>query len=190
MFFHAAFPSRLRRASCLALAAAAILRVAALAQAPRRRRSRPRRRRRRHVEPREHFARRVTSARPRDRRRQRRGADAVRPQRAEARRAGADEGGERARRRRRTSSKSRCSSGSSPSARCMQYAKETGIRVDDTKVERAILRIARGEQAHARGLPQGASSARAFRTRSIARTSATRSRSSGCASARSTAAST
>ena len=82
------------------------------------------------------------------------------------------------RRRRRTSSRSRCSNGSITERALLQYAKETGIRVDDTQVERAILRIAAGQQAVRRRIPQGASSARASRTRNTARTSATRSRSS------------
>ena len=69
----------------------------------------------------------------------------------------------------------------------LQYAKETGIRVDDTQVERTIAAHRAGQQALARRVPQGCSSARASRTRSTARTSATRSRCSACASARSTA---
>ena len=57
----------------------------------------------------------------------------------------------------------------------LQYAKETGVRVDDLQVERTIQRIAQENKLSPRGVPQGCSSARASPTRSTARTSATRS---------------
>ena len=96
-----------------------------------------------------------SSARPRHRDRQRRGAHAVRRQRAEADRAAADEGEnvtppppdvlEKQLLERLITERV-----------LMQFAKETGIRVDDAKVERTIQRIAAGEQALARGVPQAA----------------------------------
>ena len=95
--------------------------------------------------------------------------------RAEARRARADEGVERARRRRADVLEKQVLERLITERALLQFAKETGMRVDDTTVERTILRIARGEQAHAGRVPQGARAREASRTPSIARTSAARS---------------
>ena len=71
----------------------------------------------------------------------------------------------------------------------LQFAKETGVRVDDTQVERTIPRIAQDNKLTHGRVPQGAREGRDHVRRNTARTSVTRSSSSGCASARSTVAS-
>ena len=58
----------------------------------------------------------------------------------------------------------------------LQFAKETGVRVDDTDGRAHDPAHRAGEQAHARRVPQGARPREASRTRSTARTSAARSR--------------
>ena len=126
-------------------------------------------------------------ARPRGRRRQRRGADAVRP---------------RTSRSAASLQQMKAQKVTPPPGDVldkqllerlitervlMQYAKETGVRVDDMQVERTIQRDRAGQQAVAGGRSGRRWSAKASPTPSIARRSATRSSCSGCATARSTA---
>ena len=71
----------------------------------------------------------------------------------------------------------------------MQYAKETGVRVDDMQVERTIARIAQDNKLTPEQFREGGRARRHHLRASIARTCATRSSCSGCATARSTASS-
>ena len=130
---------------------------------------------------------RSSSARSRDRRRQRRGADAIRARRREAHRAAADEAAERdaAVRRRARKADARAADHRALAAAVRQGKRAS--RSTTSQVERTILRIAQENKMSPDDFRKALEQARTSRTPSIARTCATRSSCSACASARSTA---